>query len=63
MSAQDKFDLTFTRSDVTLVEIYAATINFSSDTCQNKVIVVQVNTKSAQKLSECPAVISCSAYT
>ena len=46
MSAQV---LTFAKNDLILVGIYA---NFGSDTCQIKVGIVQVNTKSAQKMSD-----------
>ena len=47
-----KFVLTFTKNDLTLVEINAITLNFGSDTCQIKVGIVQVNTKSAEKMSD-----------
>ena len=48
-----KFDLTFTKNDLTLVEIYATIINFGSDTCQIKVVIVQVNIKSSCHMSDC----------
>ena len=44
--------LTVTKNYLTLVEINAITLNFGSDTCQIKVGIVQVNTKSAQKMSD-----------
>ena len=47
-----KFVLTFTKNDLTLVEINAITLNFGLDTCQIKVGIVQVNTKSAWKMSD-----------
>ena len=47
-----KFVLTFTKNDLTLVEINAITLNFGLDTCQIKVGIVQVNTKSVQT-SDC----------
>ena len=37
---------------LTLVEINAITLNFGSDTCQIKVGIVQVNAKSARKMSD-----------
>ena len=49
-----KFVLTFTKNDLTLVKINAITLNFDSDTCQIKVGIVQVSTKSAQKMSDIP---------
>ena len=50
MSAQEmKLVLTFTK---TLVESYAITLNFGSDTCQIKVGIVQVNNKSAWRMSD-----------
>ena len=47
-----KFVLTFTKNDLTLLEIK---LNFGSDTCQIKVKIVQVNTKVLGKchLSDC----------
>ena len=47
-----KFVLIFIKNDLTLVEINAITLNFGLDTCQIKVGIVQVNTKSAQKMSD-----------
>ena len=40
---------------LTVVQIYVITINFGSETCQIKVGIVQVNTKSALKMliSDC----------
>ena len=46
-----KFILTFTKNDLTLVEINAITL-IGSDTCQVKVGIVQINTKSARKMSD-----------
>ena len=40
------------KNDLTLVKINVITLNFGSDTCQIKVGIVQVNTKSAQKMSD-----------
>ena len=60
MSVQDKFVLTFTKNDLTLVEIY--TIDFCSDT-QIKVEIVQVNIN--KKFSEnvrYPTVFSCNKF-
>ena len=44
--------LTLTKNDLTLVEIYATTLNLCSDMCQNEVGIVQVNAKSAWKMSD-----------
>ena len=55
-----KFVLTFTKNDLTLVEIYAVALNFGLDTCQ---ITLGYCTGQHQKWSEnvrCPTVISCS---
>ena len=52
MSAQHKFVRTFTKNDLTLVETYAMALNFDSDTCQIKVGIVQVKTKSDRKMSD-----------
>ena len=52
MSSQDEFVLTFTKNDLTLVEINGIALNFGSDTCQIKVRIVQLNTKSARKMSD-----------
>ena len=57
-----KFVLTFTKNDLTLVEIYAITLNFGSDNCQIKVAIVQVNSKVVGKCVRCPTVISYSGY-
>ena len=52
-----KFVLTFTKNDLTLVETYIIiALKFGSDIYQIKVGIVQVNTKSGQKMT----VISCS---
>ena len=40
-----------TKNDLTLVEIYAITLNFSLNMCQIKVGIVQVN-KSAWKMAD-----------
>ena len=40
-----KFALTFAKSDLTLVEIYAVVLYFGSDICQIKLGFVQVKTK------------------
>ena len=53
-----KFVLTFTKNDLTLVEINAITLSFGSDTCQIKVGIVQVSTKCSENV-RCPTVISC----
>ena len=47
-----RFVLTFTKNDLTLVETSAIALNIGLDTCQNKVGIVQVNTKSRQKMSD-----------
>ena len=50
MSAQHK--ICSDKSDLTLVETYAIALKFGSDICQIKVGIVQVNTKSSQKMSD-----------
>ena len=40
------------KNDLMLVKINAITLNFGLDTCQIKVGIVQVNTKSARKMSD-----------
>ena len=40
-----------TKNDLTLVEIYAITLNFGLDMCQIKVGIVQVKTKSVWIMS------------
>ena len=52
MSAQHKICSDITKNDLTLVETYAIALNFGSDTCQIKVGIVQVNTKSGRKMSD-----------
>ena len=47
-----KFALTLINTDLTSVEIYTVTLNFGLDTCQIKMQIVQVNTKSPQKMSK-----------
>ena len=47
-----KFVLTFSRNDQTLIEICTVALHFGSDVCQTKLGFVQVNTKSAQKMSD-----------
>ena len=47
-----KFVLTFTKNEMALVEIDAITLNFGSDTCQIKVGILHVNTKSDWKMSD-----------
>ena len=55
--------LTFTKNDLTLVEIYAIALNFGSDMCQIKVGIVQVNTYVMWLENvRCPTIILCSAY-
>ena len=46
------FVLTFIKSDLTLVEIYAITLNVGSDMYQIRMGIVQVNTLTAQKISD-----------
>ena len=52
MSAQDKICSAFAKSDQTLVEIHTVALYFGSDICQIKLGFVQVNTKSAWKMSD-----------
>ena len=47
-----KFVLTFTKSDLTSVEIYAITLNVGSDMYQIRMGIVQVNTLTTQKISD-----------
>ena len=47
-----KFVLTFTQNDQTLVEICTVALYFASDICQFKLGFVQVNPKSALKMSD-----------
>ena len=47
-----KFALTFSRNDQTLVEICTVALYFGSDICQIKLGFVQVNPKSAWKMSD-----------
>ena len=49
MSAQDKI---CSRNDQTLIEICTVALYFSSDVYQIKLGFVQVNTKSARKMSD-----------
>ena len=46
------FVLTFTKNDQTLVEISTMALYFGSDICQIKLGFVQVNPKSARKMSD-----------
>ena len=46
-----KFVLTFAKNDLTLVEISTVALYYGSDICQTKLGFVQVNPKSAQKMS------------
>ena len=43
-------DLTFTKNDLTLVETCNIALKVGLDTCQIKVVIVQVNTKSGRKM-------------
>ena len=47
-----KLVLTFAKNDQTLVEICTVALYFGSDICQIKLGFVQVNPKSAQKISD-----------
>ena len=47
-----KCALTFSRNEQTLVEICTVALYFGSDICQIKLGFVQVNPKSAQKMSD-----------
>ena len=47
-----KFVLTFSGNDQTLVEICTVALHFGSDICQIKLGFVQVNSKSARKMSD-----------
>ena len=52
MSAQDKSCSDISGNDQTLVEICIVALHFGSDICQIKLRFVQVNPKSAQKMSD-----------
>ena len=52
MSAQDKIRSDISRNDQTLVEICTVALYFGSDIRQIKLGFVQVNTKSARKMSD-----------
>ena len=47
-----KFVLPFSKNGQTLIEICTVALYFSSDICQIKLGFVQVNTKSARKMSD-----------
>ena len=52
MSAQDKSCSDISGNDQTLVEMCIVALHFGSDICQIKLGFVQVNPKSAQKISD-----------
>jgi len=52
MLGQIKLFKCLPKNDLTLVEIHVITLKFGSDACQINAIIVQVNTKSAQKMSD-----------
>ena len=47
-----KFVLTFVKNDQTLVEVCIVALYFGSDICQIKLGFIQVNPKSARKMSD-----------
>ena len=48
--------------DLTVVQVYTIRLNFGSDTCQIKVKIVQVNTKSAWKMSDVHVTVAITHY-